>query len=206
LPIGEYLFASRYEFDDIKQCLAQDEDERAEKARKVPKITQRSAKLVDKMKLTAFVEIFETLIATVEFHKQRQAGEAGQTGSGGGKTGSFASPTRFGTADENTGTPDSAVPSTPSAAPFILSENTLLDTALADASLLKPDIASVVSPVLLQFEGQVRRCCVRRCCVRRCYGRRCCGRRCCVRRCCARRCRSIQKLTSVLNTDCCLEY
>jgi hypothetical protein len=23
---------------------------------------------------------------------------------------------------------------------------------------------------------------------------------------CARRCRSIQKLTSVLNTDCCLEY
>jgi hypothetical protein len=133
LPIGEFLFASRHEFVDIRDRLAMDAQEKDEDARrKTRQLTRESQVMVDNLKKRAFVEIFETLVATVAFHKERvrRAG-SGTTGAGEGAGAGLG-------VDE-----EDMYNAMPMFATSALSQDTKLDTHAADAGLLKPDIAEV---------------------------------------------------------------
>ena len=81
------------------------------------------------MKVTAFTRIFETLVATVAFHREQEMQKLVDAGTA--------------SADELAAISN-----------YTVDYDTRLDTAAADASLLKPDIAAIVSPILDASKGK----------------------------------------------------
>ena len=55
----------------VRERLALDAKEKEDKCRNRSKLTKQSQEMIDTLKKRAFVEIFETLVATVAFHKER---------------------------------------------------------------------------------------------------------------------------------------
>ena len=61
LPIGDFLFASRYEFEDIRDRLRLEEESRLKKMANQPKTQETSARIVEDMKRKRLMEIFNAL-------------------------------------------------------------------------------------------------------------------------------------------------
>eukprot|EP00936_MAST-01D_sp_MAST-1D-sp1_P001053 g1053.t1 len=129
LPIGEFLFSARHEFHDARSRIAKAEADELHRNRTSKKISKESERLVEKMKLNAFWEIFETLVATVAFHRERELRQRVEEG-------------------------HAAEEELAAASNFVVDRDTRLDTAAADASLLKPDISAIVGPMLKEFGGK----------------------------------------------------
>lgn len=81
------------------------------------------------MKASAFTRIFETLVATVAFHREQEMQQL---------------------VDAGAASPDELA----AIANYSVNCDTRLDTAAADASLLKPDVAAIVSPILAALQGK----------------------------------------------------
>jgi hypothetical protein len=78
MPIGDFLHASRHEFDDIKSRLKADEERRCKELRQQKFVNGRSEKMLGKMRLREARRIFQTLRATYDASAEEEGGKGGK--------------------------------------------------------------------------------------------------------------------------------